>query len=73
MAHALPQYRSIYDSIKDQIQGEKREHLALLSHIYADIIRFNLELYCMFSSSSQGTFSLRTRSPFTLEDSGIAK
>ncbi|KAF2652460.1 hypothetical protein K491DRAFT_718890 [Lophiostoma macrostomum CBS 122681] len=54
MAHALPQYRQIHDSNKDQIQAEKGEHLALMSHVYADIIQFNLELYCMFSCSSQG-------------------
>ena len=60
LAHALPQYQHIYTSTKDSIRSKDGELCVLLSHVYADIVRFNLELYCMFSSSSQGAFALRT-------------
>ncbi|KAF2018188.1 hypothetical protein BU24DRAFT_166726 [Aaosphaeria arxii CBS 175.79] len=62
IARALPEYDVLLKSVWQQSHAPTDDRLTLLSHVYADIVRLCLELYCMFSRS-QGA-KLRHRYDF---------
>jgi hypothetical protein len=55
MARSLPQYGQILTSCKQHFETAQQDDLILLSYVYADIVTFCLELYCMFSRGFHGT------------------
>lgn len=57
VGQGLPRYQEIQESCRQYFQPAHHDKLVLLSYAYADIIRFCLELYCMFSRGSHGMSS----------------
>jgi len=56
IGHNLPRYHEKRDTSRPQMLAAQDEWLALLSYVYADIVRFCLELYSIFSKNSKGMF-----------------
>jgi hypothetical protein len=54
IGHNLPRYREKQDTCMPQLLAAQEEWLVLLSYVYADIVRFCLELYSLFSRSPKG-------------------
>ena len=68
IAHELPQYQQLHDSCRHQFQRRQDDRLtSLMSYVYADIIQFCLELYCMFSKGPQGMLDFTYKESFHLK------
>ncbi|KAF2273239.1 uncharacterized protein EI97DRAFT_436295 [Westerdykella ornata] len=62
LTQSLPRYQERKDAYSSLSLAAQREGLLLLSCVYADIVQFFLDLYCMFSRASKGA-RLRHHTP----------